>query len=194
MQRRLLSCTCLLALSLSLTATLAAQGEEMPKPGPEHQKLAKTAGTWDAVVESTSKDGKPEKTKGTAERRTFGGFWLTEDFTGTFAGMPFQGHGVLGYDPIKKKYVESWSDSMSPVLMTLEGTFDKDGKVLTMTGQGPGMGGKMVTMRAVTTCKDDNTMVFEMFTPGPDGKDVKMLTITYTRRGGKADTPPAPKR
>lgn len=193
MHLRLLSCSCLLALSFP--AALAAQGMEMPKPGPEHQKLAKTAGTWDAVVESMTMDGKPEKTKGTAERKTFGAFWLTEDFTGTFAGMAFQGHGVLGYDPIKHKYVESWSDSMSPVLMVLEGTFDKDGKVLTMTGQGPGMDGKMVTMRAVTTCKDDNTMVFEMFGPGPDGKDAKMLTITYTRRGGKAaENAGAPKK
>jgi hypothetical protein len=39
--------------------------------------------------------------------------------------------------------------------------------------------------RMVTTEKDANTRVFEMFVPGPDGKEMKVMTITYTRRAQK---------
>jgi len=181
MRIRLLPVFC----SLALAVPLAAQQPEMPKPGPEHQRLAKEVGTWDAVIESTGM-GKPEKSKGENETKPMGGFWFVDAFAGSFAGAPFLGHGVIGYDPVKKKYVQSWCDSMSPMLMMFEGTFDKDGKVLTMTGSGPSTGGKTVAMRTVTTWKDDNTKVFELFETGPDGKEMRMLTITYTRRTGKA--------
>jgi len=177
----LLPVFCSLAL---LAAPLAAQ--EMPKPGPEHQRLAKEVGTWDAVVESVGMDGKPEKSKGENVTTAMSGFWIVDSFAGSFAGAPFLGHGVLGYDQVKKKYVQSWVDSMSPILMVFEGSFDKDGKVLTMTGTGPSAGGKPVAMRTVTTWKDDNTKVFELFEAGPDGKEMRMLTITYTRRAGRA--------
>jgi hypothetical protein len=181
------------ALPLSFLLTAAVMpAQDAQVPGPEHQKLAKDAGTWDCVVETTGPDGKPSKSKATSVcRMQPGGFWLVEDFTGDFMGQPFHGHGVLGYDPLKGKYVGSWCDSMTPSLMVTEGTFDKDGKVLTTTGQGPGMDGKMTTLRLVTTAKDDNTRVFQMFMPGPDGKEACGLTITYTRRAGKPGAPDA---
>jgi len=181
---------CLLPVlcSLALSAVpLAAQQPEMPKPGPEHQRLAKEVGTWDAVIESMGMDGKPEKSKGENETKPMGGFWFVDSFAGSFAGAAFLGHGMIGYDPIKKKFVQSWCDSMSPMLMMFEGSFDKDGKVLTMTGSGPSTGGKTVSMRTVTTWKDDNTKVFELFEAGPDGKEVCMLKITYTRRTKAAE-------
>ena len=168
----------------------------MATPGPEHQLLAKDAGSWDAVIETTGPDGKPAKSKASSETRVHGGFWIIEDFTGDFMGTPFQGHGMTGYDPTKGKFVGSWADSMAPQLLVMEGTYDKAAKKLTMTGQGPGMDGKMVTLRMVTTWKDDNTRVFQMFMPGPDGKEVCGLTITYTRRAAKAAGAPGapPKR
>jgi hypothetical protein len=51
------------AVSVCLLAVpLAAQ--EMPKPGKEHQKLAASVGTWDAVIEMVGEDGKPATSKG----------------------------------------------------------------------------------------------------------------------------------
>jgi hypothetical protein len=80
---------------------------------------------------------------------------------------------------------------MSPSLLVSSGTFDKDGKVLTMTGKGPGMDGKLVEMRMVSTMPDANSEMFEMFMPGPDGKEIRTLKITYTRRAEKKAQPPA---
>src|SRR5262245_25627130 len=41
---------------------LAAQ--EMPKPQAEHQKLARSVGTWDATIEGVGMDGKLHRSKG----------------------------------------------------------------------------------------------------------------------------------
>jgi hypothetical protein len=114
-----------------------------------------------------------------------GGFWLVDDFTADIMGMKFQGHGINGYDPIKGKYVSTWYDSMSPFMMTTEGNYDESGKVLTLTGMGIGHDGQPAKHRLVTTHKDKNTNVFEMFVVAADGKQAKTMTITYTRRAAK---------
>lgn len=178
---RIRSVVCSFAL---LLAPLAAQ--EMPKPGPEHQKLAALAGTWEGTVETVGPDGKPMQFKGTAVLKLdFNGFWLIEDFTADFMGMPFHGHGQHGFDPARGKYVSSWIDSMSPSLTVIEGTMDKAGKVLTLSGKTTGMDGKPAEMRETLTLVDANTYTLEMHTVGGDGKD-EVMKITYKRTAGAA--------
>ena len=175
-----------LATFLFATFTAPLFAQDLPKPGPEHQKLHATAGTWDAVLESTGPDGKPQVSKGVSENRVaLGGFWMIDDFHADWNGMKFQGQGVTGFDPLKGKYVGTWIDSMMPHLMVLEGSYDKAGKVLTMSGTGIGMDGKPAMHRMTTTHRDVDTMVFEMFVTGADGKEAKSMTITYTRRAAK---------
>jgi hypothetical protein len=172
----------ILVLALAaLTTPLLAQ--EMPKPGAEHQRLAQRAGTWDAVIEMAGPDGKPQISKGVSEMKMgCGGLWLIDSFSATMMGGPFEGHGATGYDPAKGKYVGTWVDSWSASVMTTEGTYDAAKKQLTMIGTMTGPDGQPVTNRMITTDKDANTQVFELFGPGPDGKEMKYLTITYTRR------------
>ncbi|MEZ6037526.1 MAG: DUF1579 domain-containing protein [Planctomycetota bacterium] len=173
------------AFTLLFAAATVAQ-EEMPKPGPEHEKLAASAGTWDATMVSQAPDGTEMTTKGVSvQKMTLGGFWLVDDFSADFMGMPFTGHGMTGYDPIKGKYVATWMDSMSPFLMLMEGNYDATGKVLTMTGNGVGMDGQPAKYRNVSTFVDADTTTFEMYVTGADGKEAKMMTITYKRRAAK---------
>src|SRR5262249_34239285 len=110
-----------------------------------------------------------------------GGLWLVANFKSNFGGQEFEGKGLDGYDPMKKKYVTVWVDSMSPVPMFFQGEFDKEGKVLTQIGEGLGMDGKMTKFKSVTERKDADTMIFTMSSPDNDGKDQTMLTITYRR-------------
>jgi len=148
------------------------------KPGPELEKLKQLEGTWEA----TMKFGGSES-KGTAVyRMDLGGMWLVSDFKGEFGGMPFSGKGLDSYDPLTKKYVSVWVDSMSTVPMTTTGEYDKDGKVLTMTGESRGPDGKMQKVKMVSEMKDKDTMLFTMFGQGPDGKDGEMFTISYKRK------------
>lgn len=175
------------AASVLLFAALApfcsAQDEPpMPKPTPEHQVLMQSVGTWDATIEMMGADGTPAVSKGVAEIKAGpGDFWIIDDTKAEMMGMPFTGHGVTGYDPGKGKYVATWVDSFAPSLLIMEGTYDKKTKALTMTAESP-----MGTMKTVSTHKDADTMVFEMFMVGDAGAEQKQMTITYKRRkGGK---------
>jgi hypothetical protein len=71
---------------------------------------------------------------------------------------------------------------MSTGLMVSEGTCDDKG-ACTFTGSwnDPVTKGK-VNARMTTRWTSPNVEVFEMYTPGPDGKEMKMMEITYTKR------------
>jgi hypothetical protein len=177
-----------LALAAALALPLCGQDHAPQGPTPRHAKLAQQVGTWTAQLEYQGMDGKPTKSSGTSVRKQpLGGFWLIDNFEANLMGQKFRGQGTTGYDPIKKKYVGTWIDSMSPSLMVIEGNYDKAGKVLTMEGMGVDPLGQPSKARLVTTIKDQNTHVFEMFSQGPDGKFAKTMTITYQRRVRKMD-------
>jgi hypothetical protein len=156
----------------------AVLAQAPPQPGPEHQKLKDLEGTWDALVKMG-----PDESKGVVTyKMDLGGLWLVSDFQGEFGGMKFTGKGLDGYDPAKKKYVSVWVDSFSTSPVLSEGTYDKDGKVLTMAGEGPGPDGQPMKYRMTTERKDKDMLVWTMFSPGPDGKEAPMMSITYKRR------------
>jgi hypothetical protein len=155
----------------------------VPKPGPEHAVLKQSVGVWDATVESAMPDGSKSKSTGTETNKMIGGgLWLVSDFKGSFGGQPFEGHGVTGYDTAKKKYVGSWVDSMSTTLANIEEVYDAKTKTLSGTMEMPDDTGKTVKIKMSTVQPDDNNRVFTMSMPGPDGKDMTMMTITYKRR------------
>jgi hypothetical protein len=170
------------ALAVFATAlSAAAQGmPPLPKPGPDQQIFRDDAGTWDAKVESMMP---PSTSKGT-ETNTLscGGLCLVTDFKGEFAGMPFEGHGTTVYDPAKKKYVGSWTDSLSTGLQISEAVWDAKTKTMTGSMEGPDMEGKVMKARSTVEYKADGTRVFTLFMNGPDGKEMAGMKITYTKR------------
>src|SRR5882672_5407809 len=110
-----------------------------------------------------------------------GGFWLSYEYKGEMMGAPFTGRGTMGYDQQKKKYVGTWIDSMKSGLFLSEGT--GDGKGFTMMAQGYCDGeGKAITMKQVYEVKDADHWTLTFLTPNPDGKEMTMGTIEYTRR------------
>jgi hypothetical protein len=148
-----------------------------PKPGPEHDALKKFEGDWDATVSLMGTDSKAVA----SYRLGFGGFWLTEEFKGEFAGARFEGRGTTGYDPFKKKFTGFWIDNVNPSLFYVEGTLDQDGKVLTATGTGTGPDGKPMKMKNVYEFKDSDNFVFTMYNV-TDGKEQEAFKITYQRK------------
>lgn len=165
-------------------AQTGGQMPPMPKPGPEHEVLKMDQGTWDAIVEVTPGPGAPAmKSKG-VEVNTVGcgGLCIISDFKGEMMGAPFTGHGVTTWDVAKKKYVGSWTDSMSTGLSIGESTYDAATKKWTGSIEGPDMTGSVVKMRTVVEWKDATTRVFTMYSTGPDGKEMEGMRITYKRR------------
>lgn len=169
----------------SLAAQAAAQGMPMPKPGPEHAILKQDEGTWDATVEMFMGPGAPPMTSKGVETNVIGcgGLCLISNFKGEMApGQPFDGHGTAAWDPAKKKYVGSWTDSMSTGISMSEATYDAAAKTMTGYMEGPDATGKMARMKSVVEYKSADSRVFTMYMPGPDGNELPGMRITYKKR------------
>jgi Protein of unknown function (DUF1579) len=177
-----------LLLFLGATAKDEKPGDEqqftIPKPGPEHELLKKDAGVWDATVEEYVEPGKPPRVSKGFETGTLacGGLWLISDFKGEMMGQPFQGHGILGYDPAKKKYVGTWVDGMSPALGLVEGTYDAAKKTMTSYYESHDPAGNPMKMKMVTVWTGEDSRAWTAFMAGGDGKDIPVLAMKYQRR------------
>jgi hypothetical protein len=171
---KMVRCWCV-AVVAGLLVAPAVQAQEPAKPGPEHAWLKKMEGTWDTTMKFMGMES-----KGTCVyKMDLGGLWLLSQFEGDIGGMKFSGKGADSYDAAKKKFVGLWIDSMSTSPMVMEGSYDKDKKTLTMSGEGMGPDGKPAKHTAVTEYKDDDTVNFSMFMG--DGKE-PMFTIVYKRK------------
>jgi len=186
---------------LLVTPALAQEGGEQPQmtpeqqaemeaymkagtPGAPHQALAASAGSYDIKIKSWQvADGPAMEETGTATR-TMGldGRVLFEELASSVMGMPFTGHGMTGYDNVSGKYWSTWNDSMSTGLMVNEGTCDAQ-EVCSFTGswndpikKGP------VTVRMTSRWTSPTTQIFAMYGPGKDGKEMKMMEMTYTKK------------
>ena len=153
-------------------------------PGKEHEIFKTMAGKFDADVTMQMPGApQPEKSTGTLENRLlFEGRYMHGDYNGSFMGKPFKGHGLWAFDKFKSKYMCLWIDDMSTMVMISEGTADSTGKVITVSGKCPDpMSGKELTMRQVLTVVDDDHHTYESYQTGEDGKEIKCVTIKYTR-------------
>ena len=164
----------------------AALAQQLAAPTKQHEELASEVGVWDADMSLwESADAEPFKSKGVETNKMLGKLWLISDFESDFGGLKFAGHGQSGWDPLKKKYVGTWIDTMSPFVQTMEGDYDEDSHTLTMisTGIDP-QTGKEAKSKMITRYTSDDEKTFELHMPveGEDGKWWKMMEIKYTRR------------
>jgi Protein of unknown function (DUF1579) len=193
-----------LALAIAATALLALPGlvgaqppEMTPQqkaemeayqkagtPGAPHQAMAATAGTYDTKVKSWHEAGQPPmESTGTASRTmALDGRVLVEDFKGSMMGMPFTGHGMTGYDNVSGKYWSTWNDSMSTGVMMSEGTCDAKNTCAFKGSWNDPIKKGPVAARMTSRWTSPTTEVFEMYGPGKDGKEMKMMEITYTKK------------
>src|SRR5688572_488113 len=104
------------AVVLAAGVVLAARSQQeggmpqAPKPLKEHDWLKNFEGTWEFSATFTMAPGAPPmKSKGMqVDRMGAGGLWLIIDSMEDKKDAPFHGHGMVGYDPEKKKYIGIW--------------------------------------------------------------------------------------
>jgi hypothetical protein len=166
-------------------ASAIPQEYQAPKPTKFHEFMKQVEGSWESQSEFQMDPSQPPaKSKGTqTDRLVCNGLFIVSEVKSQMAGAPFEGHGIMGYDTLKKKYVGSWVDNMSTAIWTSEGTVDEAGKVFTAVMEGPDpMSGKPFKFKMVTevTGKDSKKMTFIM--TGEDGKEHSTGKIEYTRK------------
>jgi uncharacterized protein DUF1579 len=169
----------------------AAAMQALVTPGKDHKLLEKRAGNWDYAGKLWTAPGAPaSEFKGkNVCKMVLGGRFLFDVTDGDPiipGGEPFHGMGLTGFDNFRKKYINTWADNMTTAIMHSEGERSADGTEVVYATQQPDlMSGdpkKMVKSRTVEKRVSDDQFVFQMFDPGPDGKEVKVLEITYTRK------------
>ena len=127
-------CLAVVVAVLSMHAgVVIAQKPEVPKPGPEHQRLAAFVGSW--TLEGDMKPGPMGpggKMTGT-DRIDWvpGNFFIQRLYQGKSAMGEMQGLEILGYDAAKKVYTFNSFDSMG---MRGSGTLTVKGNTWTSTG------------------------------------------------------------
>ena len=168
----------LLALGLGLLLCFGSSmvAQEPVKAGKEHAFLAETEGEWSVSIASPDGDMKGK----CAYKMAHNGLWLTSQLDMKMGEFPFTGTGLDSFDPVKKKYVSIWVDSMSATPVILEGDRSSDGKKVTMTGKGPGQDGKITDFKTETEYTSKDKHVFKMWMGATTGEP--MMVATYERK------------
>ena len=152
--------------------------------GPQHEWMAEHVGTFDVAIKSwTDPAAPPMESTGVATRTMhMGGRVMHEEFQGDMMGIPFTGLSRNGYDNVSGKYWSTWTDSMSTGIMVSEGDCDENHTCTYIGTYNDPIKGGPVTNRYVVKWTTPDEQYFAMYGPGPDGAEVKMMEMTYTRR------------
>ena len=170
---------------------------ELAKLNENHKLLTDLDGNWTYTIKfwmNPDPNAKPEESKGTAVRKSMmDGRYSTLDVTGKMEmpgpdgkkkEMTFKGHGIDGYDNVKKKFVGSWVDNMGTGIMFSEGTYDPTTKTFTYTSEFEAIPGMKQQIREVIKVTDNNHHTLEWY-ENRGGQEVKTMEINYPRAGKK---------
>jgi len=178
-------------------ADMMKQMIEMSKLNENHKLLTDSLGTWSYTVKmwmNGDSSSKPDISKGTATRKAMmDGRYVVMDVTGKMdmpgpdgktKSMTFKGHGIEGYDNVKKKFVGTWMDNMGTGIMMSEGDYDPATKTFTYNSEMEPMPGMKTAVREVLKMTDKDHMTFEWY-ENRGGQETKTMEIDYTRAGKK---------
>jgi len=157
-----------------------------PHPTPEHQLLQQFVGTFDTVTEfAIPGSDKPFLVPGRETcRLDMGGLWLVFDLESGEPPTNFRGHGLMGFDTQKQKFVGVWVDPSTSALQLSEGDADATGKVITMRGTMPDyfQSGSPTVTRQVSRIVDADTKEFEVWRDAEGQESLRIALIRYRRR------------
>lgn len=166
------------------TATMRKNWEGYMTPGDMHKMMASWNGTWDTEMTMWQPGAPEQKSKGTTvNKMVLGGRYQESSHTSTMMGMPFEGHGTLGYDNAKKIFENVWIDNMGSGVIKMSGPWDAASKSVTLIGKMIDPSTLMeMDYKEIFKVADDNNQSMEMYGPGPDGKEYKMMEIKFSRK------------
>jgi len=159
--------------------------EKVGAPGPHHAVLNAVVGEFDAKGAFWMDPSAPPVTSGghSANVWVLGGRYIQMKYEGDFMEQQFTGIGYLGYDNMTKRYQSTWMDSMSTLIMFMQGDMDEATKTITWKGKMPDpITGQTMLVRETLRIASPDRHVIEWFQAYPDSEETKTMEIVYTRR------------
>jgi Protein of unknown function (DUF1579) len=160
----------------------AAQGQDPPKPGPEHKRLGYFVGKWNAEGEiKPGPMGPGGKMKSSDTCEWFEGqFSVICRYEGTGPMGPSKGIGILGYNTEEKVYTYYGVDNSNMTMASVpKGTVRGD--TWTYTDEST-YGGQKVKSRVTIKELSPTSYTFRMEMQGPDGKWTPMVESKNTKQ------------
>ncbi len=168
-----------ITISLLLIYCVAAETNELPLE--EHKMLKMDEGVWNAKLTMWKTPGAEPIQSDLIETNTMlGDLWSIGKMEGNISGTDYVGFATLGYNPIQKKYVGTWVDSVTPEITQMIGNYKPKSKTLTLYYSITDYEGKQEKRKNIMVYKDKNIREFETFVLKND-KWNKSTEILYTR-------------
>lgn len=167
---------------------------------PNYEPIALQQGTWDAQV--TFFDPATGLPSGGAtgvqtNKLLANGHWVVNELQiagpNGQPGVAFEGHGVWGWDPVAKQYVDTWVDTNDGAVRTDYGFWNADTRTMVWTALQPDGAGHSVNYRMTEAYERDGSRTLSFFQVAlQSGRLVKLAEMHFARRdGGTVASPPA---
>jgi hypothetical protein len=156
-------------------------------PGPEHEILAKMAGSWEGQLTMFMPGMSPISTAvSQSSELILGGRFCRGTQTGNMMGMPVESIVMLGYDRRHEVYTLVGFDTMGTYYITANGKYDAASKTIKLSGKDDEpIGGITQVYDIEIQFVDDNTVVtsltFHCPTYGTGGPH-KLVETKLTRK------------
>ncbi|MBI3409040.1 MAG: DUF1579 family protein [Planctomycetes bacterium] len=173
----------IVALTAMASVAMAQDGQA---PAEQDKRLKYFVGDWDVTVDFKLPEGKEGKGKAACHTKAIlDGKFIHQEYKSKFMDQPLTVVQILGYDSIKKKFVEFQLHANNKEAHTMhdEGSFSENGKTLNLVGDSiDGFTGKPVKLRTVTTITDDDHYTLEWFITEMGGKEERKVVLKHSRK------------
>lgn len=154
-------------------------------PSQTYAPLKMEEGTWDAAI-TFYKDDKPtDVATGTQVNRMLSnGHWISNEFRipATDKFPAYEGHGIWGFDPVAKTYVDTWVDTNDLAVRTDYGYWNAGENTMVWSSKQADGQGHFIDYRMTEEFKDQ-TRVFTFYQLGLAKPIPRVLVrIVFTRR------------
>ena len=171
------------AFAILTVCAASAQAAPVKIPAAVYAPIAAEAGTWDAdITFYDAKDQPIAKHARGVQINTMlrNKHWITNEFS--VSGTPYQGHGVWGYDPVAKTYVDTWVDTNDQSVRTDYGFWDAAKSTMYWSSKQPDGEGHFIDYRMVEVFHG-RTRLFTVYQLGMEKTVMHpLVAFVFTRR------------
>lgn len=173
------------AVACSVPLAVIAQSPNVAVPESTYAPLAMEEGTWDADV-TFYEDDKPSSRAAGVQVNTFlaNRHWMVNEFRipATEKTPAYEGHGVWGYDPVARTYVNTWVDTNDVAVRTDYGFWYEPEKTMVWSSKQNDGKGHFIDYRMTEEFKGD-TRVFAFYQLGlAKPNPHPLVKIVFTKR------------